>query len=103
MHVTLVDFRVKPEYIPEFIEATRVNHFASVRETGNLRFDVLQSDTDSGRFILYEAYVSVEDAMAHKQTAHYQKWRDAVAQWMIVPRVGAPYRTLFPQVVKSND
>ncbi len=103
MHVTLVDVRVKPERIAEFIEATRANHFASVREAGNLRFDVLQSAEDSARFILYEAYVSIEDSMAHKQTAHYQKWRDTVADWMMAPRVGVQYRGLFPRTIESDD
>ncbi|MHB8455676.1 MAG: antibiotic biosynthesis monooxygenase [Acidiferrobacterales bacterium] len=103
MHVNLVSVRVKREHIPEVIEATRANHFASVRKPGNLRFDMLQSDADSGRRILCEAYISIDDAMAHKQTAHHQKWRDAVAQWTIAPRVGASCRMLYPQMIESND
>lgn len=96
MHVTLVDVCVKPENVDDFIEATRANHIASVLEPGNLRFDVLQSPDDTSRFLLYEAYVSAEAATAHKQTAHYLRWRDAVAPWMAARRIGMPYRGLFP-------
>lgn len=96
MHVTLVHVVVKPEAVDAFIAATRDNHEASVREPGNRRFDVLQSPNDPVRFILYEAYASTEDAAAHKQTAHYAQWRDAVAPMMAEPRRGVPMRGLFP-------
>ncbi|HYQ72311.1 MAG TPA: antibiotic biosynthesis monooxygenase [Gammaproteobacteria bacterium] len=96
MHVTLVHVTVKPEHIDAFIEATRRNHEASVQEAGNRRFDVLQTADDPGQFVLYEAYVSAEDAQAHKQTAHYLAWRDAVADWMAAPRRGVPCTGLFP-------
>ena len=96
MHVTLVHIQIKPEYLADFIEATRCNHEASVREAGNRRFDVLQSAEDPARFVLYEAYTSAADAAAHKQTAHYLAWRDAVAGWMAAPRQGVVYRGLFP-------
>jgi autoinducer 2-degrading protein len=97
MQVTLVHVHVKPEHVADFIEATRKNHEASIRETGNRRFDVLQSPEDPARFVLYEAYVSVEEAAAHKQTAHYLQWRDTVADWMAEPRQGIPYNGLFPR------
>jgi autoinducer 2-degrading protein len=97
MHVTLVHVSVKSGHIDEFIEATRRNHEASVQESGNRRFDVLQSSDDPARFVLYEAYASGQDAAAHKQTAHYLAWRDAVADWMAEPRQGITYTGLYPQ------
>lgn len=97
MHVTLVHVRVKAERVADFIAATRANHEASVREPGNRRFDVLQAPDDPTRFILYEAYASPADAAAHKQTAHYATWRDAVAGWMAEPRRGEPMAGLMPE------
>ena len=97
MHVTLVHVQVKHAHIDEFIAATRLNHEASVRESGNRRFDVLQSPENPDHFILYEAYASAEAAAAHKHTAHYLAWRDTVADWMAEPRQGVPYEGLFPQ------
>jgi len=97
MHVTLVKVSVKPDRVNDFIEASRANHEGSVREPGNRRFDILQDPDDSTRFILYEAYVSADDAAAHKQTPHYLAWRDAVAEMMAEPRQGIPYNGLFPK------
>jgi autoinducer 2-degrading protein len=96
MHVTLVHVQVKPESVAAFIEATRANHQASVREPGNRRFDLLQDPADGSRFILYEAYATAEDAAAHKQTPHYARWRDAVAEMMAEPRRGVPMLGLCP-------
>ena len=97
MHVTLVNVLVKPSYIENFIAATRLNHEASVQESGNRRFDVLRSPENPGLFILYEAYDSAEAAAAHKQTPHYLAWRDTVSDWMAQPRQGILYEGLFPQ------
>lgn len=97
MHVTLVHVHVKPQHVEDFIRATRANHEHSVREPGNLRFDLLQASDDSSRFVLYEAYASEADAANHKQTAHYLKWRDDVAGWMASPRQGVSYRGLYPE------
>lgn len=96
MLVTIVHVIVKPDHVDEFIEASRLNHELSVTEPGNRRFDVLQSADDPTRFVLYEAYESVAEAAKHKETDHYKKWRETVADWMAQPRTGVPYNGLFP-------
>lgn len=98
MHVTLVHVQVNLEHLEDFIMATRDNHLASIKERGNLRFDVLQLADDPTNFVLYEAYVSAQDAAAHKETPHYLKWREAVAPWMAEPRQGVQCVGLFPAV-----
>lgn len=97
MHVTLVHVRVLPGRVADFVAATRANHLASVREPGNVRFDVLQSPDDPTRFVLYEAYADASAAGAHKETAHYLAWREAVAPMMAEPRRGEPLVGLFPE------
>ena len=96
MHVTLVHVRVRPEDVDDFITATRANHEASITEPGNRRFDVLQAPDDPARFILYEAYASPADDTAHKETAHYLAWREAVGGMMAEPRRGEPMNGLLP-------
>jgi autoinducer 2-degrading protein len=96
MYVTLVHVHVKPEHVADFIAAIRRNHEQSVGEPGNLRFDILQSVDDPTRFVAYEAYRDEASARAHKETAHYQAWRDEVADWMAEPRQGVRYDGLFP-------
>ena len=97
MLVTCVTVYVKPEHVDDFIEATIANHHGSVKEEGNMRFDVLQCTQDPTRFLLYEAYESEDAAAAHKQTGHYLKWRESVADWMAKPREGLPHRVIRPR------
>jgi autoinducer 2-degrading protein len=98
MYVTLVNVHVKPEHVADFIESIRVNHEGSVREPGNLRFDILRDAEDATQFVFYEAYRDEAAAKAHKETPHYAAWRDTVADWMSEPRRGVRYDGLFPVV-----
>lgn len=96
MTVTIVHVVVKSEHVDDFIKACTKNHHMSVKEPGNLRFDVLQSSDNPVKFALYEAYESAEAAAAHKLTAHYLDWRVKVADWMAIPREGIRYQGLLP-------
>jgi len=96
MRVTIVYVEVKEKFISDFIIASEKNHTESIKETGNLRFDILQSEEDPSQFVLYEAYASDEDATQHKRTAHYLQWRETVADWMANPRNGIKYNGLKP-------
>lgn len=97
MIVTCVHVYVKTEHIADFVAATTPNHYGSVAEEGNLRFDLLQDAEDPTHFMLYEAYTSAEHAAAHKQTQHYLTWRETVAEWMAQPRKGVKYHMLLPE------
>src|SRR4249920_2580149 len=90
-----VHVHVKPDAVDAFRVATLANARASVREPGVARFDVVQSAEDPTRFVLVEVYRSAEAPAAHKQTAHYQRWRDAVAELMAEPRTSARYVNVF--------
>jgi (4S)-4-hydroxy-5-phosphonooxypentane-2,3-dione isomerase len=96
MIVNCVTVWVKQERIEDFIAATIANHDGSIAEPGNMRFDVLQSVAEPGRFFLYEAYESQEAAASHKETSHYRSWRDTVADWMAKPREGLSHRVIRP-------
>jgi autoinducer 2-degrading protein len=97
MITTLVHVWVKEAHIDDFIAASTANHRESVKESGNLRFDLLQDANDPAKFVLYEAYESPEAAAAHKETAHYQLWRDTVADWMARPRQGDRHLIIAPK------
>ncbi len=101
MIVNCVHVSVKKEQIDNFIKATRENHKGSVKETGNLRFDVLQSKDDPSKFLLYEAFDSDESSAAHKKTTHYLKWKETVADWMEKPREGVPYKVICPEKIED--
>ena len=96
MIVNCVYVHVKPGVINNFINETIANHYESVKEPGNLRFDFIQQTDDPCCFLIYEAYESDEAAAAHKNTVHYQKWRDAVKDYMAEPRQGVKYTIIEP-------
>ena len=96
MFIVCVHVHVKPESAADFRQATIENARASVQEPGILRFDVVEQQDDATRFVLIEAYRSPEAAAAHKETAHYAKWRDAVADMMAEPRSSVKYSAVFP-------
>jgi quinol monooxygenase YgiN len=96
MLIVQVHVHVKPEFIDAFKAATIANARNSVQEAGIARFDVIQQADDPTRFILNEVYRSMEATTAHKETAHYQVWRDAVANMMAEPRTSLKYGNVFP-------
>ena len=100
MFIVHVHVNVKSQFVEAFKEATLENASNSIKETGIARFDVLQEEDDPTCFVLVEAYKSVEASAAHKETAHYLKWRDAVAEMMAEPRKGIKYANLFPEDLK---
>lgn len=97
MTVTCVYVHVRPDSVDEFIKATTANHFGSVKEPGNLRFDFIRQSDDGSRFMIYEAYENEEAAAAHKNTTHYLEWRDAVKDMMEEPRRGVKYNIIQPE------
>lgn len=96
MLVVHVFVHVRPECIEAFKAASLENARDSVREPGIARFDVIQQVDDPTRFVLVEVYRTVEATAQHKETAHYARWRDTVADMMAEPRSSMKYANLFP-------
>ncbi len=96
MLVVHVSAQVKTDRIEAFKAATLENARNSVQEPGIARFDVVQQADDPSRFVLVEVYRSQEAVVRHKETRHYQVWRDAVAPMMAVPRSSCRYTAVFP-------
>ena len=96
MLVVFVHVHVKPEHVEAFGQATADNSRHSVQEPGIARFDVVQQADDPTRFVLVEAYRNEAAVAAHKATAHYARWRDAVAEMMAEPRTAVKYANVCP-------
>lgn len=94
--VVHVFVHVLPEHVQAFKEATVANAEASVKEPGIARFDVVQDQSDATQFVLVEVYKTSESPAAHKETLHYQTWRDTVAPMMAAPRQSRKFSNLFP-------
>ncbi len=91
-----VDIAVVPEQLDAFLAETRRNAEASRQEPGVVRFDVLSDRQDPSHVVLVEIYRDETAAAAHKDTAHYQRWRDAVAPMMARPRSATRYVNTSP-------
>jgi autoinducer 2-degrading protein len=96
MFIVHVHVHVKPELVDAFRAATLENARNSVREPGIARFDVIQQLDDPTCFILVEVYRTPDDPARHKETAHYQTWRDTVEEMMAEPRSSVKYANIFP-------
>jgi autoinducer 2-degrading protein len=96
MLIVHVHVRVKTDSIEAFKQATLANARESVKEPGIAAFDVMQQEDDPTRFVLVEAYRTPQAPAAHKETRHYQAWRDTVAPWMAEPRSSLKFINLFP-------
>ncbi|MHC4843640.1 MAG: putative quinol monooxygenase [Planctomycetota bacterium] len=97
MLVVHVHVGVKEDCVEAFKEASVENTRNSLEEPGVARFDVIQQNDDPSRFVLVEVYRTAEDPARHKETAHYQKWRDTVEQMMAEPRNSVKYCNVFPE------
>jgi autoinducer 2-degrading protein len=97
MNIVLVHVHVKPEMVDAFKQVTVENASQSVKEEGIERFDVIQQVDDPTRFILVEVYKTDKASFAHKETSHYAKWRDTVAEMMAEPRQGIKYSNIYPK------
>jgi (4S)-4-hydroxy-5-phosphonooxypentane-2,3-dione isomerase len=91
-----VDIAVVPEQLDAFLAASQENASASRDEPGVVRFDMLSDRADPGHVVLVEIYRDEAAAAAHKDTAHYQRWRDTVAPMMARPRQAARYVNTSP-------
>ncbi|MFW6289920.1 MAG: putative quinol monooxygenase [Mariniphaga sp.] len=96
MYIVHVFVHVKENLVEEFRNATIENARDSLQEPGVARFDVVQQQDDPTRFVLVEVYRQLGDAARHKETGHYKKWRDAVADMMAEPRSSIKFSNVFP-------
>lgn len=98
MFIVLVNCDVKSEFVEEFKKATIDNASESVKESGVVRFDLMQvqGDENQHRFSLLECYSSPSGLDAHKETKHYAKWQQLVEPWMAKPRTKEIYSNVWP-------
>jgi len=96
MHIVHVHVKVKPESVAAFRQASIENARNSIQEPGIARFDVVQQEDDETSFVLVEVYRTPDAPAAHRETAHYARWRDTVEPMMAEPRKKATYKPCFP-------
>jgi len=96
MFIVHVFIHVKIGCCEAFKSATLENAQNSLREPGIARFDFIEQTDAPDRFVLVEVYRTPEDALKHKETAHYMVWRDAVEDMMAEPRSSIKFTNIEP-------
>jgi len=96
MFIVHVFVHVKEDKIEDFKKATLENARNSVKEPGVARFDVIQQQDDPTRFVLVEVYRTPDDPAKHKETAHYNTWRETVTEMLAEERTRIIYNNVFP-------
>jgi autoinducer 2-degrading protein len=96
MFTVIVHAHVKEKHVDEFIKATIDNASNSAKEAGVFRFDVLQLADDPTHFVLIEGYRDENSPELHRQTPHYNRWKEKVEPMMVEPRIKSTYNILFP-------
>jgi autoinducer 2-degrading protein len=96
MLIIHVQIHVKPESVDAFKQATAANARESRLEPGVARFDCLQRLDDPTRFVLVEAYRFAEAQAQHRETRHYQTWRNTVEGMMAEPRTSERFAPALP-------
>ena len=97
MLVLMVNIKVKPDRRDDFIAAIREDAVGTTtKEEGNLQFNVIQDGDDPDRFFLFEVYRDEAALEAHRQTAHFLKYREATAGLLAEETVRRTGTNVFP-------
>lgn len=97
MFVQCVHIRIKPGKIQEFLDVFRINFEGTRAEPGNFRFDVLQDPEDDHHFVIYEVFEDEAAVDAHRQTEHYRRTVEGLADLMTTgARAKDYYRMVMP-------
>jgi quinol monooxygenase YgiN len=96
MIIQIVSMHVKPEYLEAFKEISTYNADNSRKEPGIWRFDLLQQKDDPQKFAFVEVFRNEEATAKHRETEHYQKWRETVGEMLVEPRTAARFQNISP-------
>jgi len=98
MYILQVNIHVKSDHIEAFKAASLENAAASTKyEAGCARFDVMQQADDPTRFTYIEVYRDTDSANKHKETRHYNHWREVAEPLLAEPRARVIYNNIFPK------
>jgi len=90
----VVQFHVKDDCVKSFRDISLENAAASIKEPGISGFDLLQALDDETKFMLIESYLTADDQLKHRETAHYKKWKNLMVDMLAEPRVNVKYNVL---------
>jgi (4S)-4-hydroxy-5-phosphonooxypentane-2,3-dione isomerase len=96
MYIVHVHMHVKPQFVESFKTISLENADNSCKEPGIARFDVLQEENDPTHFEFVEVYRTLADPVKHKETLHYNKWRELAEPMLSEQRTRSIYTNIYP-------
>ena len=86
----VVYIAVRPGHEAAFLEGAFANQAGSIREPGNLRFEMYRNAENPCEFLFAEKYDSADSVTAHRQTPHFQSFFKVLEQVQQFPRRREP-------------
>jgi len=74
MFVLVVNLKIKPEKVDDFMQELQANAREARKEPGCRQFEVSVDPSDKTRVLLYEVYNDEGAFEAHQQTPHFKKY-----------------------------
>jgi (4S)-4-hydroxy-5-phosphonooxypentane-2,3-dione isomerase len=96
MITLIVNIKVKKEKVEEFIAASRENLANTRKEPGIALFEFFQDQDEPTHFALVEKYRNVEAQAAHRESAHYLRWKKVADAVTSEPRTRAQFSEIDP-------
>jgi len=93
MFVLVVNLRLKPESVDNFMKRLSDNAREARKEPGCKHFDVLVDPSDKTKVMLFEIYSDEKAFEAHQQTPHFKKYLAEA-----VPLLASRERQVFRRV-----
>ncbi|MEE2881821.1 MAG: putative quinol monooxygenase [Chloroflexota bacterium] len=97
MIALVVEINIKPGHKEEFMASMLGDARGSNNdEPGCLRFDVLEDNEDPNKLHLYEVYQDELAVEAHRNAAHFVKWREECKDWFATENVRKLATPVYP-------
>ncbi|HEU4670356.1 MAG TPA: putative quinol monooxygenase [Dyella sp.] len=75
----------RPEHRDDVVRALDPLVAGSRAEPGNRQYDLFTAADGSPEFHIIETYVDAAALQAHRDSAHYRRYRATVADWLAAP------------------
>lgn len=87
--IIIVNVECKMDKIQDFINVTKISQKFTLQEDGCLMYEIFQNNIIPNKFTLFEKYKSEDDFIYHKETEHFQEWRNLTYDMMLTPRISS--------------
>jgi quinol monooxygenase YgiN len=81
MYTVILFTKVLPQHVEDYITNMRVCAEATNRETGCIRYEVMQDVADPTLMCLYQIFEDEDAYQAHQDAEHHRVWIEKSGPW----------------------